>query len=201
MRVQIRNPFSLRALNRSHSHQFVVMSVYQATQQRHLLCQLFHEHTNKSEWDPFFLVYSEELTESPKWRCIIAECAINYHYKCDLEEKVKAWLREAVNTACRLDAGFTQPGVILISQACRSNGELPIAILILSCIVPRNRYLNNEWPSVHHFHSLSGRDLPMGIFGGDDSARESIRWGHDMAGKNIALTSIFGSACDFTRTF
>ena len=35
--------------NRSHSHQFVVMSVYQATQQRHLVGQLFHEHPYEQE--------------------------------------------------------------------------------------------------------------------------------------------------------
>ena len=32
--------------NRSHSRHFVVTSVYQATQQRHLAFQLFYEHTN-----------------------------------------------------------------------------------------------------------------------------------------------------------
>ena len=33
--------------NGSHSRQFVVLSVYQATQLRHLVFQLFHEYTNK----------------------------------------------------------------------------------------------------------------------------------------------------------
>ena len=33
--------------NGSHSRQFVAMSVYQATQARHLAVQLYHEHTNK----------------------------------------------------------------------------------------------------------------------------------------------------------
>ena len=33
--------------NRSLSHQFVVLSVYQATQLHHLVFQLFHEHTNR----------------------------------------------------------------------------------------------------------------------------------------------------------
>ena len=41
------SPDSQGAGNGSHSRQFVATSVYQATQARHLVVQLYHEHTNK----------------------------------------------------------------------------------------------------------------------------------------------------------
>ena len=60
----------LGCFNRSHSHQFVMTSVYQATQPCHLVFQLFHEHTNnytnKCEWD-LLVVKRGEVVSSVKF--------------------------------------------------------------------------------------------------------------------------------------
>ena len=45
-----------QSYNRSHSRQFVVTSVYQATQPGHLAVQLYHEHTNKHAGDLLMLL-------------------------------------------------------------------------------------------------------------------------------------------------